>query len=245
MSPSVLDKAYILSSCLLAFLQKIQVRAKLVAPIVFQQKLWGLLIAHQCYEPRCWQESEKSLLRQVAEQLAIAIHQEELMRSLKLEKQTLEQRVVERTQALHDALLAAQAASRAKSEFLATMSHELRTPLTSVIGMSSTLLRWPLGELSQRQRQYLQTIHDSGEHLLALINDILELTQFESGKAVLNLNEFALAQLAESSLRSLSDRATRQGVNVTLDLKIPPDYRFLADPQRVETRPTRTRQVFH
>lgn len=227
------DKAYVLSSCLLAFLQKIQVRAKLIAPIVFQQQLWGLLIAHQCYEPRSWQENEKNLLRRIAEQLAIAIYQEELMRSLKLEKQTLEQRVIERTQALHDALLAAQAASRAKSEFLATMSHELRTPLTSVIGMSSTLLRWPLGEMSQRQRQFLQTIHDSGEHLLALINDILELTQFESGKAVLNLSEFALAQLAEASLRSLSDRAMRQAVNIMLDLKISPDYRLFADPQRV------------
>ncbi|MDV2990661.1 MAG: Sensor histidine kinase RcsC [Chroococcidiopsis sp. SAG 2025] len=227
------DKAYVLSSCLLAFLQKIQVRAKLIAPIVFQQQLWGLLIAHQCYEPRSWQENEKNLLRRIAEQLALAIYQEELMRSLKLEKQTLEQRVIERTQALHDALLAAQAASRAKSEFLATMSHELRTPLTSVIGMSSTLLRWPLGEMSQRQRQFLQTIHDSGEHLLALINDILELTQFESGKAVLNLSEFALAQLAEASLRSLSDRATRQAVNIMLDLKISPDYRLFADPQRV------------
>jgi len=227
------ETAYVLSSCLLAFLQKIQVRAKLVAPIVFQQQLWGLLIAHQCSAPRSWQESEKNLLRQVAEQLAIAIYQEELTRSLKLEKQTLEQRVIERTQALHDALLAAQAASRAKSEFLATMSHELRTPLTSVIGMSSTLLRWPLGELSQRQRQYLQTIHDSGEHLLALINDILELTQFEAGKAVLNLNEFALAQLAEASLRSLGEQASRQVVNLTLDLKIPPDYRIVADPQRV------------
>jgi two-component system, sensor histidine kinase and response regulator len=218
---------------LLAFLQKIQVRAKLIAPIVFQQQLWGLLIAHQCYEPRSWQENEKNLLRRIAEQLAIAIYQEELMRSLKLEKQTLEQRVIERTQALHDALLAAQAASRAKSEFLATMSHELRTPLTSVIGMSSTLLRWPSGEMSQRQRQFLQTIHDSGEHLLALINDILELTQFESGKAVLNLSEFALAQLAEASLRSLSDRATRQAVHIMLDLKISPDYRLFADPQRV------------
>jgi signal transduction histidine kinase len=228
-----IEKAYVLSPCLLAFLRKIQLRAKLVAPIVFQQQLWGLLIAHQCYEPRCWEESEKNLLRQIAEQLAIAIYQEELMRSLKLEKQTLEQRVIERTQALHDALLAAQAANRAKSEFLATMSHELRTPLTSVIGMSATLLRWPLGELSQRQRQYLQTIHDSGEHLLALINDILELSQFEAGKSVLNLNEFALAQLAEASLRSLHEQAMRQAVHLTLELKITPDYRIIADPQRV------------
>jgi signal transduction histidine kinase len=228
-----IENAYIISPCLLNFLRTIQVRAKLVAPIVFQEKLWGLLIAHQCTEPRLWLDSEKNLLGQIAEQLAIAIHQAELMRSLKQEKQTLEQRVVERTQALHDALIAAQAASRAKSEFLATISHELRTPLTRVIGMSDTLLRWPLGELSQRQRQYLQIIHDSGEHLLELINDILELSELEAGKAVLNISEFSLAAIAEGCLRSLSEKAKHQAVTLTLDLKTEPTFRLHADPQRV------------
>ncbi|MEJ1934483.1 GAF domain-containing protein, partial [Nostoc sp. NIES-2111] len=163
------EKAYALEECLLNFLRESQVRAKLAAPIIFEDKLWGLLIAHQCYNPRQWAESEKNLLISVAEQLAIAIHQAELMRSLRdaartltQEKQTLEQRVIERTMALRDALLAAEAANRLRSEFLATISHELLTPLTYVIGMSSTLLRWPIGELSQRQRDYLQTIHDSG-----------------------------------------------------------------------------------
>lgn len=227
------EKAYFLSPCLLNFLKVIQVRAKMVAPVVFQEKLWGLLIAHQCTESRLWLESEKNLLRSIAEQLAIAIHQAELMSSLKQEKQTLEQRVVERTQALYDASIAAQAASRAKSEFLATMSHELRTPLTSIIGMSTTLLRWPFGELSQRQRQYLQTIHDSGEHLLALIEDILELSQIEAGKAVLNISEFSLTALAEASIRSFFDKARRQEVDLTLDLRIKPAFHLSADPRRV------------
>lgn len=227
------EKVYVLSPCLLNFLRAIQVRAKFVAPVVFQEEIWGLLIAHQSTEPRLWLDSEKNLLRQIAEQLAIAIYQAELMRSLKLEKQSLEQRVIERTQDLHDALIAAQAASRAKIEFLAAMSHELRTPLTSVIGMSATLLRWPLGELNQRQRQYIQFIYDSGERLLALINDILDLSQLEAGKAVLNISEFFLTSLAESSSRTFSAKAKQQAIELSLDLKIDPAFRFQADPQRV------------
>ena len=227
------EATYTLSKCLLGFLKKSQVRAKLVAPIVIQEKLWGLLIAHQCTEPRHWLDSETNLLRQIAEQLAIAIHQAELMRALTQEKQTLEQRVIERTQALHDALIAAEAASRAKSEFLATMSHELRSPLTRVIGMSATLLR--LGQLNQRQRHYLQTIYDSGEHLLTLINDILDLSQLEAGKAVLNVSKFSLVTLAQASLRSLAETAQHQTVNLKLDLKFEPLCdRFAADRQRVQ-----------
>jgi signal transduction histidine kinase len=230
---SDIETAYVLSPCLLDLLKSIQVRAKLVAPIVFQEQLWGLLIAHQCTHSHHWLDSEKSLLRQIAEQLAIAIHQAELMRSLKQEKHSLEQRVIERTQALHDALIAAQAASRAKSEFLATISHELRTPLTSVIGMSATLLRWPLGDLNQRQRHYLQTIHDSGERLLALIDDVLELSQLEAGKAILNISEFSLTALAQASIRSFSEQAHQQAVDLELDLKLKPHFHLNADPRRV------------
>jgi two-component system, sensor histidine kinase and response regulator len=236
-----IEKAYALEECLLNFLRETQVRAKLAAPIMFEEKLWGLLIAHQCHDAHQWTESEKSLLTSIAEQLAIAIHQSELMQSLRdaariltEEKETLEQRVIERTIALRDALLAAEAASRLRSEFLATISHELLTPLTYVIGMSSTLLRWPLGELSQRQRDYLQTIHDSGEHLLEMINDILDLSQIEAGKTVLNIREFSLANIAENTLESLLKKATTQQVNLKLDLQIDSRRdRFTADAERV------------
>jgi two-component system, sensor histidine kinase and response regulator len=236
------EKTYALEDCLLNFLRECQIKAKLAAPIIFEEKLWGLLIAHQCDNTRQWADSEKSLLTSIAEQLAIAIHQAELMRSLQdaalrltQEKQTLEERVIERTRALRDALLAAEAASRLRSEFLATISHELLTPLTYVIGMSSTLLRWPLGELSQRQRGYLQTIHDSGEHLLAMINDILDLSQIEAGKAALNISEFSLVNVAERAIESLQKKATSQQVNLILDLQIDPRRdRLTADAERVE-----------
>ncbi|MCC5651414.1 GAF domain-containing sensor histidine kinase [Nostoc sp. XA013] len=229
------EKTYALEECLLNFLRESQVKAKLAAPIIFEDKLWGLLIAHQCDNPHQWTESEKNLLSSIAEQLAIAIHQAELMQTLTQEKQTLEQRVIERTMALRDALLAAEAANRLRSEFLATISHELLTPLTYVIGMSSTLLRWPLGELSQRQRGYLQTIHDSGEHLLEMINDILDLSQIEAGKTALNISEFSLVNVAENAVESLRKKAISEQINLNLDLQIDPNRdRFTADAERVE-----------
>ncbi|MBW4447188.1 MAG: GAF domain-containing sensor histidine kinase [Spirirestis rafaelensis WJT71-NPBG6] len=229
------EKTYVLEECLLNFLRRTKVRAKLAAPIIFEEKLWGLLIANQCHDSHHWTESEISLLTSIAEQLAIAIYQSELMRSLTEEKQTLEHRVIERTMALREALLAAEAASRLKSEFLATISHELLTPLTYVIGMSSTLLRWPLGELSQRQRDYLQTIHDSGEHLLEMINDILDLSQIEAGKAVLNVSEFSLTNIVQRTVESLQEKAISEQIQLKLDLQIDPQRdRFTADVSRVE-----------
>ncbi|MES1025413.1 GAF domain-containing sensor histidine kinase [Gloeocapsa sp. BRSZ] len=230
-----IEKTYVLSPCLLEFLRASQVRAKLAAPIVLQEKLWGLLIAHQCYETRHWRDSEKNLLQRIAEQLAIAINQAELMQSLTREKQLLEQRVSERTQALQDALIAAQAANRAKSEFLATMSHELRSPLTTIIGLSATLLRWSFGQLTERQRQYLDTIHNSGEHLLTLINDILTLSEVEAGKTLLEKSEFSLSAIAEASLQSFKSVAARQAVDLCLDLKIDASCdRLSADFKRVQ-----------
>jgi two-component system, sensor histidine kinase and response regulator len=232
---SDVEKTYVLEECLLDFLRKANVRAKLASPIVFEDNLWGLLIAHQCTNPRQWTESEKILLTSVAEQLAIAIHQAELMQSLTQEKQTLEERVIERTMALHDALIAAEAASRLRSEFLATVSHELLTPLTYVIGMSSTLLRWSFGELTKRQRDYLQTIHDSGEHLLEMINDILELSQIEAGKVALNVTEFSLINIAESIINALKEKAITQRINLKLDVQTNQQGdRFPADVKKVQ-----------
>lgn len=150
------------------------------------------------------------------------------------QKDNLEQRVIDRTQELRDAMLAAQSASRSKSEFLASVSHELRTPLTAIIGMSATLLRWSLGDLSERQRSFLQTIHDSGQRLLELINDILDLSQVESGNVILKLSEFSLAGLVQQSLKAVDDTAKARGVALQLDLRIDSNFdRFVADPFRI------------
>jgi two-component system, sensor histidine kinase and response regulator len=100
--------------------------------------------------------------------------------------------------------------------------------------MSSTLLRWSFGELTQRQRDYLQTIHDSGEHLLELIDDILDLSQIEAGKAVLDITEFSLQEIAETAINELQEEATSKQVELKLDLQIHQRRdRFSADVRRV------------
>lgn len=221
--------------CLLAFLQQVKVRSKVIAPIVVNYQLWGLLIGHQCTYQRQWQSWELKFLQKIAEHLAIAISQAQLYQQLQQQTHNLEDCVIERTQNLRDALAAAQSANRAKSEFLATMSHELRTPLTCIIGMSATLLRWSFGDLSPRQRDYLTTIHTSGEHLLALINDILEVSKIEAGRTVLDLNQFSITSLSRQSLDAYRTEAAQRHIELHLDLKLlnADQDAFIADPRRV------------
>lgn len=206
------------------FVHSEQVQAELVTSIVVRNEVWGLLIAHQCFAPRHWQDSEKAFLQRIAGHLAIAIYQAKLYAQVHQQKVTLEQQVVDRTQELRDTLVAAQSASRAKTEFLATMSHELRSPLTTIIGMASTLLRSQSnlkGALTlQKQQEYLQAIQGRGEHLLALINDILDLSQVETGKTILDLREFSLFELAQHTLDLLKEKADRGGIQLHLDWRI-------------------------
>jgi two-component system sensor histidine kinase/response regulator len=246
---------YTQTPCLLRLLEWAQVQAKLVVPIVVQEDLWGLLIAHQCSAPRNWQDDETRFLRCIAELMAIAIYQTQLYSQLQQQAQTLEQHVIERTQELYDALNAAQSASLTKTEFLAAMSHELRTPLTAIIGMATTLLRLPTnnGQSTdqprerrlppEKQQEYLKIIRNSGEHLLELINDILELSQVEAGRTILQVREFSLTQLANETMRILQEKAHQHRIKLVLDLKLtssPEDTsnskkdRFVADPRRVK-----------
>ena len=234
------EKTYVSQPCFLELMRRAKVRAKLLVPIVVQDELWGLLIAHQCTVHE-WEESKITFLRQIAEHLAIAIYQAELYAEVQQQKCTSEQRVIERTRELRDALAAAQSASLAKSEFLAAMSHELRTPLTCVIGISDTLLRWSYGKVGikevpiQKQRQYLQTIRDSGDHLLELINDILDLSQVEAGKAVLKISEFSISKLASQSLHAFKEKAIAKGVELVQEQRIKQECdRFTADPRRLK-----------
>ena len=228
------DTTYTSVPCLQAFLAQVEVKSKVVVPILVGQQLWGLVIVHQCRTPRHWEAWEIEFLGHIAEHLSIAINQAQLYQQLQQQTQNLEVCVIERTQDLRDALAAAQAANRAKSDFLATMSHELRTPLTYIIGMSATLLRWSLGDLSERQRDYLSTIHTSGEHLLTVINDILEVSKIESGRTVLEVREFSLISLSRQSVDAFRAEASKNNLDVVLDLKISSEQdSFVADPRRV------------
>ncbi len=126
-----------------------------------------------------------------------------LHRSLRQQNESLEQTVHERTAELELALVAAQSASRAKSQFLATMSHELRTPLNAVIGFSQQLLRNKAGNLQPQDLAYLERIRENGARLLAMISDILELARIQTGDVQVELSDVSL----EAVVRRVLDDA--------------------------------------
>jgi signal transduction histidine kinase len=107
-----------------------------------------------------------------------------------------------------------EAASRHKSEFLATMSHELRTPLNAIIGFSQVLKQQMYGPLNERQTDYVDDVLSSGQHLLNLINDILDLAKVEAGRMELQPSTFELPELLENAASMVRERATRQGIGL-------------------------------
>jgi signal transduction histidine kinase len=126
-----------------------------------------------------------------------------------------------------------EAANRHKSQFLANMSHELRTPLNAVIGFSQVLQEQYFGELNERQLRYVQHILGSGRHLLALINDILDLSKIEAGRMDLALGPVLLPEVLESGLTLLRERANRH--DIALHLRVDPDLPVLqADERKVK-----------
>lgn len=109
----------------------------------------------------------------------------------------------------------AEAASRAKSEFLANMSHELRTPLNAIIGFSEVLQARMFGPLgSDKYTEYADDIHNSGIHLLTVINDILDMAKIEAGQMQIEREDFDLAPLLEETLRLLAIQAEKKGIEV-------------------------------
>src|SRR5204862_5225516 len=128
---------------------------------------------------------------------AIAIDNARLYEQVRQHTAELENLVAERTRELQKANRQLEAASRHKSAFLANMSHELRTPLNAIIGFTRLVMRRSKDVLPTRQYENLEKILTSSEHLLGLINDILDLSKIEAGRMELHPVEFALAPLVE------------------------------------------------
>jgi signal transduction histidine kinase len=105
-----------------------------------------------------------------------------------------------------------EAANRHKSEFLANMSHELRTPLNAIIGFSEVLNERMFGDLNEKQDEYLKDIHASGQHLLSLINDILDLSKIEAGRMELEVTDFHLPTAIDNALTLVRERAARRSI---------------------------------
>jgi signal transduction histidine kinase len=124
-----------------------------------------------------------------------------------------------------------EAANEAKTRFLARMSHELRTPLTSVIGFAQLILRGIYGEPSPPVRDAVEEIDASGQHLLAIINDLLDISRIEAGRMVLRLEAHSPAECLQRVTRQLHALAEEKGLRLELEGEAPPLWRF--DPQRI------------
>jgi signal transduction histidine kinase len=168
-------------------------RALLAVPLIAESRLVGALIVMR-KRTGTFAAEEVALLQTFATQSALAIQNAQLFREIEDKSRQLE------------------VASQHKSEFLANMSHELRTPLNAIIGFSEVLSEKMFGELNEKQEEYSKDIHASGEHLLSLINDILDLSKIEAGRMELELTEFDLPTALENALMLIRERAGRRSI---------------------------------
>ena len=171
------------------------VRAILAVPMMREGQLIGCLGVTR-NQPGDFPAETIELLRTFATQSALAIQNARLFHEIEDKSRQLE------------------AASRHKSEFLANMSHELRTPLNAIIGFSEVLSERMFGDLNEKQEEYLKDIYASGQHLLSLINDILDLSKIEAGRMELEVAEFSLPAAIDNALILVRERASRRGITL-------------------------------
>ncbi len=168
-------------------------RAVLAIPLLHEERIVGGLVVTR-RTPGAFTPEVVEILKTFATQSALAIQNARLFHEIERKSRQLE------------------VASQHKSEFLANMSHELRTPLNAIIGFSEVLAERMFGDLNEKQEEYLKDIHASGQHLLSLINDILDLSKVEAGRMELELADFHLPQAIDNALVLVRERASRRGI---------------------------------
>jgi signal transduction histidine kinase len=180
-------------------LSRLGYQSLLAMPLLLEQKIMGALTIYR-RETGTFAPAVVNLLQTFATQSVLAIQNARLFREIEEKSQQIE------------------AANRHKSEFLANMSHELRTPLNAIIGFSEVLQEKLFGELNEKQAEYTSDILTSGQHLLSLINEILDLSKVEAGRMELELAPFDLPLAIDNARTFVRERAVKHGITMDVDV---------------------------
>ena len=201
-------------------------------PLVVKGLLKGILeIFHRA--PLHPDEEWVNFAESLSGQAAIAIDNAQLFEGLQKSKAELEQRVAERTADLQRVNVELEHAHHAKDQFLANMSHELRTPLTGILGMAEALQLSAYGQATERQLKSLKIIETSGRHLLALINDILDISKIEAGKFDLHPEKVYVEEICRASLSFIKEQAQKKSITINFQRE-PAVETLLADSRRMK-----------
>ncbi len=210
----------------------------LCTPILHQGKLTGILYLENNLTIGAFTPDRLEVLQLLSSQAAISIENARLYFDLAEANRTLETKVAERTLELQQEIIvrqlaeeAAGSANRAKSEFLANMSHELRTPLNGILGYAQILKKSKT--ILEKDRDGVGIIHQCSEHLLTLINDILDLSKIESRKMELNPSDFHFPAFLESIAEICRIRAEQKGIKLIYEVATPLPKAIRADEQRL------------
>jgi len=192
-----------------------EIHAALIVPLKIENKLTGILLVGEKLSGEIFDEQELEVLAVLANQVAISLENARLYEELSASNAQLMQ------------------ASRLKSQFLASMSHELRTPLNSIIGFSKVMLNRLDGDLTERQETYIRSVHNSGTHLLQLINGILDFSRIEAGKLEMMSEELDIHELIDECIESSMPLA--RGKQLKLEKNVPLELpRLVADRTKVK-----------